>query len=216
MKIKYWMTPSPLITIGPKAPIAEAARLMKERSIHRLPVMEDNRLVGLITYRDILEAQPSPATSLSVHEIRYLSAQILVRDIMNKHPLTVRPDDQIIPALLLARKHDLSSFPVMDGDRLAGIITSSDLFNLFLDILGRDLEKCLIGLEEEGPATPLGPLPRIIHVLSRADIAVKTFLALPLKSSSTQNRFFIKVDASQAEAASRLLAQAGFKPVFQD
>lgn len=217
MKIKYWMTPAPLTTISPDAPISEAARLMKERSIHRLPVLEGGRLAGLITYRDILEAQPSPATSLSIHELRYLSAQILVRDVMRKNPVTVSPDDQVTAVMLLGRERGLSSFPVMDGGRLVGIITASDLFELFLDILGRETRNGLIGLTKEGLADDMpSGLAEITAVLSPAAIAVKTFLDLPLKTGPIQRRYFIRVEESQAQAATQLLIKAGFKLIFQD
>jgi acetoin utilization protein AcuB len=87
MKIKNWMTVDP-ITVTPDTPIIDAKKIMKENRIRRLPVVDKGKLVGIVTYRNIIEASPSSATSLSIHELNYLVLKLQVRDVMKKNPVT--------------------------------------------------------------------------------------------------------------------------------
>ena len=85
-----WMTPNP-ITATPRTTLPEANRIMKERRVRRLPVVEDGRVVGMVTSGDLREAAPSMATSLSVFELNYLLEKVTVDKIMKRHVITVTP-----------------------------------------------------------------------------------------------------------------------------
>lgn len=182
MKVKYWMTKDP-VTIDPDAPIADAARLMKEHGFRRLPVVDKGRLVGLVTYRKILEAQPSAASTLSRQEARYLLAGLTVRDVMRKDPVTVSPEDNVLNVLLEGNRLGLGCYPVMVGNYLVGIITSTDLFNLIVEVLGADDRSDFIYLAEKGglPDNP-GRLTRILSLLAGHGIAVLSFMVFPRKA----------------------------------
>ena len=129
--IRDWMTPDP-ITIGPNTTLPEAARLMKECNIHRLPIVDNERLVGIVTLGDIREASPSNAHSLSIYELNYLIARLTVGEIMTRHPITVTPDMSVEAAARLMLEHKIGGLPVMDGNRLVGIITETDIFRLLV------------------------------------------------------------------------------------
>jgi acetoin utilization protein AcuB len=128
---KDWMTPDP-ITIGPDTTLPEANHLMKECNIRRLLVVEDCRLVGIVTLGDIWEASPACTTSLNFYELHYLIARLTVREIMTHDPITVSPDTSIEAAAHLMLEHKFSGLPVCDGDRLVGVITETDIFRLFV------------------------------------------------------------------------------------
>ena len=118
--------------------LTEAFRLMKEGNIRRLPVQDKGKLVGIITLSDLNQAAPSSATSLSVHELNYLLAKTKIKDILPKKQevITVTPDTYIETAAKIMRKNKVSGLPVMDGDKLVGIITETDLYDALIDILG--------------------------------------------------------------------------------
>jgi acetoin utilization protein AcuB len=129
--VKDWMTPDP-ITICPETTLPEANRLMKECGIRRLPVVENGHLVGIITLGDVREASPSAATSLSIYELNYLISRLTVGKMMTPNPITIAPDTSIEAAARLMLEHKIGSLPVVDGARVIGIITESDIFRLLV------------------------------------------------------------------------------------
>lgn len=137
MKVKDRMSTN-VVTISLDGSINEAFRLMKERNIRRLPVMEKERLVGIITLSDLNKAAPSQATTLSIFELNYLLAKTRVKDIFSpeKELHTVGPEDYIEVAAKLMLDQQVSGLPVVDDGRLVGIITETDLFRALIDILG--------------------------------------------------------------------------------
>ena len=102
MFVKNHMTPNP-ITIEPDTPIFEALSLMKKHRIKQLPVVEDGRLLGLVTERDLLTVSPSPATTLSIYELNYLLSKMTVKEVMIKSPARISPDATIEEAAVRAQ-----------------------------------------------------------------------------------------------------------------
>lgn len=136
MLVKDYMSKE-VITIAPNTPIFEAMDLMKQQGIHRLPVVENNKLVGLLTEGTIQEAMPSKATSLSVYEVNYLLNKMTVADVMIKDVHTIKADEFIEEAIKIMREYNIGVLPVVDVNRtIQGIITSTDAFDAFLAITG--------------------------------------------------------------------------------
>ena len=126
----------PLVVL-PKTSIEEAVRTMRENRIRHLPVVKDeDTLVGLVTQTDLLQASPSPATSLSVWEINFLLAKMQVRDAMTTQVIVVDEACPLEEAALVMAEHKFGCLPVVRGKRLVGIITETDLFNIFTEQLG--------------------------------------------------------------------------------
>jgi acetoin utilization protein AcuB len=123
----------PPITIAPETPVLEARRVMQTRSIRHLLVVEDGRLVGIVTDRDIRLNMPSPATTLSVWEVNYLLARLTVREVMTKSVIVVEPDRLAQDAALLLVTEKIGALPVVDGDRLVGIVTETDFLRAFVE-----------------------------------------------------------------------------------
>ena len=136
MTIERRMTLNP-VTIYPDASVVEASELMKKEKVHRLPVLDkDKKLVGVISEKDILFASPSPASSLSIHEMAYLLSQLTVRKLMTKNPVTISKDVPVEEAARIMVDGDLSCLPVVEGDRLVGIVSKSDLFKILIELFG--------------------------------------------------------------------------------
>jgi acetoin utilization protein AcuB len=132
MIVKRLMTPSPIAT-GANTPVLEARQLMVDKRIRHLLVAEGPKLLGIITDRDIRLNLPSPATSLSVWEINYLLARMTVDSAMTKSVITVGPHQNAKEAAALMLDHRIGALPVVDGGRLFGIITETDLLRAFVN-----------------------------------------------------------------------------------
>ncbi|HZK25138.1 MAG TPA: CBS and ACT domain-containing protein [Oscillospiraceae bacterium] len=135
MLVKDRMSPH-VYTITPDTPIPDALQLMEEKKIRRLPVIDKDRLVGIVTLLDLVRASPSPATSLSVWELNYLLAKLPVKDVMAKQVYCVTPETTIDKAASLMREHSIGGLPVLDGEQIVGMITETDIFTAFLEMLG--------------------------------------------------------------------------------
>ena len=136
MIIERRMTKNP-VTIYPEASVVEASDLMKKEKVHRLPVLDkDKNLGGVISEKDILFATPSPASSLSIHEMAYLLSKLTVKKIMSKNPVTISKDTPVEEAARLMVDQDLSCLPVVEDGKLIGIVSKSDMFKILLELFG--------------------------------------------------------------------------------
>jgi len=130
MRVKEWMTGVP-ITVAPNTPVSEARSLMQRKRIRHLLVTESERLVGIITDRDIRLTLPSPATSLSVWEINYLLAKLTVAEVMTRGVITIGQEREVVEAVRLLLAHKIGALPVTEEERVVGIITETDLLRAF-------------------------------------------------------------------------------------
>ena len=155
----------PVITIPPDMPVVEALNLMRKEKIRRTPVLKDGKVVGIVSDKDLLNASPSPATSLSVWEINYLMSKILVRDVMTKNVLTVTEATPIEEAALIMANNKIGGLPVVRDGHLVGIITETDLFKLFPELMGARLEG--VRVTAYIPDTP-GTLAKLTQAIANA------------------------------------------------
>ncbi len=136
MLVRERMTPNP-ITITPDTSVPDALHLMRERKVRRLPVLDRHgQLVGIVSDKDLLHASPSPATTLAIWEIPELLAKLKVERVMTREVITVPEDTPIEEAARIMADHRIGGLPVMRGQTLVGIITETDLFKTFLELLG--------------------------------------------------------------------------------
>lgn len=136
MLIAKRMKQNPAIA-DPDMNITSAANLMKQEGVHRLPVLDKKKkLVGVISEKNILLAMPSPVTTLSAFEMDYMVGELKVKDLMQKDPVIIAPDTAVEDAARMMIDNDLSCLPVMDGEKLVGIVSKSDMFKLLLELFG--------------------------------------------------------------------------------
>ncbi len=136
MLVKDCMTPSPL-TILPETTHRQAAELMREHKVHHLPVVDKSgRLMGIVVEQDLLAAQPSPATTLSIYEIHGLLSKLQVREIMKRPVHTTTPNCPLEEAARLMLDEDIGCLPVVENEQVVGIITDTDIFRALVTMLG--------------------------------------------------------------------------------
>ena len=151
------------ITVGPGDSFRHAMSLIRQRGIRHLPVVEHDRLVGIVTDRDLRQASPSPATSLEIHELHYLLEKITVRDIMTSPVLTVAPETPIEEAARLMLEHRIGCLPVLRRTTLVGIITETDILGAFVDLMGVQSRQTRLELVLEDRAGAFLDVCRIIQ-----------------------------------------------------
>ncbi|MCS7221333.1 MAG: CBS and ACT domain-containing protein [Anaerolineae bacterium] len=125
------------VTVTEDVGIGEALRIMHENKVRRLPVLNRHgKLVGIVSEKDLLQASPSPATSLSIFELNYLLSKLTVKKVMTSPVITVDEQTPLEEAARIMADNRIGGLPVMRGDELVGIITETDLFKIFLELLG--------------------------------------------------------------------------------
>jgi acetoin utilization protein AcuB len=136
MLVKDRMTPNP-VTITPDTSVPDAFRIIREKRIRHLPVVDKKgKLVGIVARTDLLHASPSAATTLSVFEINYLLANLHVREVMSSPPITVSEDAPLEEAARVMVENKIGCLPVMRDGVLIGMITETDIFETFVEVLG--------------------------------------------------------------------------------
>jgi acetoin utilization protein AcuB len=136
MLVREWMSRQP-VTITQDVSITEALRVMRQREVRRLPVLDElGNMVGIVSESDLLYASPSPVTSLSIYEMHDLLTRLKVSELMAKDVITVAPDTPLEEAARIMADSKIGGLPVVEGGRLVGIITETDIFKVFLEMLG--------------------------------------------------------------------------------
>ncbi len=126
----------PVISVSPETPIHDALIMFKKDHIRRAPVIKNGKMVGIVSEGDLLNASPSPISSLSVWEMNYLLAKVTVQQVMKKKVLTIKKDTPIEEAARIMADNKIGSMPVMNDGNVVGMITETDLFKIFLELLG--------------------------------------------------------------------------------
>lgn len=126
----------PVISVPHDMPVLEALKLMQREKIRRTPVLRDGKMVGIVSDKDLLNASPSEATTLSVWELNYLMSKIAVGDVMTRDVRTVEEDTPIEEAARIMADNKIGGLPVMREGRVVGLITETDLFKILLELMG--------------------------------------------------------------------------------
>jgi acetoin utilization protein AcuB len=165
MLVKNRMS-SPVITASPDLPIMEALTLMRSKGIRRMPVVDkQGKMIGIVSDKDLLNASPSAATSLSVWEINYLVGKIKVESVMTRSVLTVSGETPIEEAARMMVDNKIGGLPVMESGALVGVITESDLFKVLLELMGA--RETAVRLTAVVPDV-LGELDALTHLVAQA------------------------------------------------
>ncbi len=192
----------PIISIAPDMPVHDALNLFKRERIRRAPVIKDGKLVGIVSDKDLLNASPSPATSLSIWEMNYLMSKITVSEVMTKKVLTVKEDTPIEEAARIMADNKIGGLPVMRDDHVVGIITETDLFKIFLELMGaREKGVRVTALIEEKP----GQLAKMTQAIAKGGGNFVAFGQFAGEDPSTR-LVTMKVEGMKPDAVKQALA----------
>src|SRR4030042_371607 len=206
MKIKDVMTKNPF-TVESETLVLDAQRIMKENSIRRLPVVDKGKLVGIVTKHDLLEASPSPATSLSVFELNYLLSKMKVKEIMKKNPMTVTPETPFEEALALGQEKKIGSFPVVENGKLVGITTESDIIRFVTRVLGIKEEGSRITIE--GLGGKRGDLEKFVAIANQHHTVILSMMSLP-KPGNKEWVIVLRLKTNNPDPIAKDLKKDGF------
>ena len=196
MLVRERMTRNPIF-IRPDTPVTEAQALMKREKIHHLPVLDkEEKLVGIVTEKDLLYASPSVATTLSVYEMTSLLAKLKVEKVMSREVISVAEDVPLEEAARIMADRRIGGLPIVRGKAVVGIITESDLFRIFIELFGARQKgiRATVTMSNEK-----GTLAKITAAVSAAGgniIALGTYLG----EDPSMGRCTIKVDGVGRDA----------------
>ncbi len=173
MFVKMFMTHHPFF-VSPDDNFPQAMNVIRKRKIRHLPVVEKDKLVGIVVEKDLLSNQPSPATTLSLYEIYSLLETLRVRQIMSRPVITVEGDCPLEEAARIMVENKISCLPVMDGEKLVGIITETDVFKVLVEVLGGQEDGIRLTLRIPDRAGELAAISRQIADAGGNIVAVTT------------------------------------------
>jgi acetoin utilization protein AcuB len=200
-----------VVAVDEKTSIHDATKIMEAHKIRRLPVMRRDKLVGLVTKHMLLEASPSPATSLSMHELQYLLAKMTVKDIMVKKPYTISPDMPVEEALQLGQEMGYGAFPVVEDGGLVGIATESDIVRIMTKVLGVRQNAKRIDMKT---SKQFGNLQRIIRVLDEHKAVLLSLMTLKPEEEDDDWLIVLRLMSNDAEPIARELQSSGFNVTY--
>jgi len=193
----------PIISIAPDMPVHDALDMFKRERIRRAPVVKEGKLIGIVSDKDLLNASPSPASSLSIWEMNYLLSKITISEVMTKKVLTVSEDTPIEEAARIMADNKIGGLPVMRDGHVVGIITETDLFKVFLEFMGaREKGIRVTALVEDEPGQ-LAKITKAITELGGNFIAFGQFTG-----EDPSNRLVtFKVTGPNKEAIKKAISQ---------
>jgi len=187
----------PVITVHPDMPIMDALDLMKKEHIRRFPVIgKRGRLVGIVSKEDILHAAPSDASSLNVWEVNYLISKIIIKMVMTPNVITIEEDTPLEEAARIMADNKFGGLPVIRKGKVVGIITETDLFKIFLEMLGAREQGIRLAALVPNVSGELAQLTKAVFEIGGNILSLGTFLG----ESSENREIVMKIKGASAEA----------------
>ncbi len=197
-----------VITIRPDDLIRLAMELMYKNRIRQLPVVEGRKVVGIITDRDLREASASSATSLSVWELNYLLEQVKVKDVMTHDVITVNPETSVEDAACIINDNKIGGLPVVEKDVLVGIITESDLLDLFIAVMGINGASTRIDVVMGDDPKAFETVSKIVQESGGAIFSVGI-----TEANEAEKTYFFRLDPCDPASIKAVLKKAGHEVV---
>jgi len=202
---------TPVITVTPDTLIDDALRTMHQHHIRRLPVVDKEKLIGLVTRHSLREAAPPAPVPLSIWGEHYQLSKMKVRDVMITDVITATPDTTVEEACALVEKHKIGTLPVIDERKnLVGIITRTDLLHLMAQVLGFGQKGVRLHIFGCSGGTEGVRHRRVMEVLSKHPIEILS--AFPARLADTEREdFIVHLDTEDAEPIVNELKKLGLE-----
>ena len=197
-------------TISRNDTLETAMKTMRDKGIRHLPVLDGNKLIGLLALSDVRRAMPSHVSTLDVHEATCLFDRVKVKDALPAHQklITIGSDDFIEEAALLMRAYNIGSLPVVNTDgALVGIVTESNIFDAFVELLGVRTSGSRLTLEIGDKP---GVLAEITDIIQKFDVSIVRIAMFPPSNSKTYEAV-IRLDTGEIDPIVEMLRLHGFK-----
>ena len=205
MNVKHFMTKE-VITVSKDTRVTDAVDIMERNNFHRLPVVENEKYIGLVTDEEIAENSPSSVTSLSIYEMNYLFDKVSVGEIMIKQTITISPDTLVEEAATLMNDNNVTVLPVLDEEnQVVGILTYKDIFKALIDLSGYNKvgSRFVIYIDKD----EVGVLAHITNTLADSDISLSHIFVNHLDN---QIEITIQTDDEAGNPTEQALINAGY------
>jgi len=199
-----------LVTVPPDTNLLKAKEIIDKKRINHLLVVDKNQgLIGIVSDRDVKQSWASPATALSVHELNYLLAQLTVESIMAKKIISISPGTTIERAAYIMQKNRINALPVIESEKLVGIITSTDVMGVLLRSIGFDDEESArfsVLVEDR-----IGIVAEVSIILKEQQINIRSLVTWPEKEYPGVYQLVMRVGLEDKDRAISALSDSGFK-----
>ncbi len=212
MLVKHIMTKN-VITVSSNTSVGDAKKIMKEHKIRRLPVVDDDKLVGIVT-EDRLEGVTPKTTAPLLWQITYLISHTTVRDVMRKKVVTVKPATTFEKALALAQRHKVGTLLVVEGRKVVGIVTTNDFFYRIVN--------SVLGLGESGTRIiVLGAgdgksAAKIIACINKLHVGIKVIWTTTSIRMPNKNDILLQLDTEDATEVVKEIQKLGFTALVRE
>lgn len=198
-----------LVTVSPDTSLRKAKEIIEEKQINHLLVVNKNEdLVGIVSDRDVRQSWASPATALSVHELNYLLTQLTVEAIMIKKIITISPGTTIERAAFIMQENRINALPVIESEKLVGIITSTDVMEVLLHSIGFGEESARFAVLVEDR---IGIVSEVSKILKEQKINIRSLVTWPEKEYPGIYQLVMRVGLEDKDRAISALSDGGFK-----
>lgn len=207
MYVKSRMTANPY-TISSNAPINEVIELMREKGLKRVPVVDGEKVVGMLTQSDLQKVTPTKLTTLSIFELNYLLSKVKVSDAMTKDVITVSPDALLEEAAMLMREKKVSALVVVKDKKLVGIITESNIFDAFIDLLGFKEPGSRITIEAEDIPGAMAGISKVFSTFNSNITHIAVY-----RGRTGRSDVVIRTNSLNTEEIEKKLTENGYRIV---
>jgi acetoin utilization protein AcuB len=199
-----------LVTVSKDERMNVAKKILQEKNIRHLPVVDGKKLIGLVTNMDIRRAEASPATSLEIRELHYLLDKLTVGEIMTRNVLTIPPDISVEQATTLLHDNKIGCLPVVEDGNLVGILTENDVMEVLIDVMGMKEKGSRMEVLVDDKPGALADITRIIkeHNVNITSVVTDT-------ADETGKRIVVfKLKTFYFEPIKKALEGAGFPVLY--
>lgn len=198
-----------LVTVPTDTSLRKAKEIIEEKKINHLLVVDKSEdLVGIVSDRDVRQSWASPATALSVHELNYLLTQLTVETIMVKKIITISPGTTIERAAYIMQENRINALPVIESEKLVGIITSTDVMEVLLRSIGfgEKSARFIVLVEDR-----IGIVSEVSKILKEQKINIRSLVTWPEKEYPGIYQLVMRVGLEDKDRAISALSDGGFK-----
>jgi acetoin utilization protein AcuB len=197
-----------VVTVTKDTSVLHARNLLHDKDVNQVPVVDGKKVIGVITDGDIRENSASPASTLSVHELNYLLSEMKAGDIMTRNPLTVSPESPIEEAAKILNENNIGCLPVVKNDELVGIITTCDMLNVLLEVMGVGTPSSRIELSIP---SDMGEICNIAGIVKDLGLSIISMVSTVNRNDPATRFSVLRVNSDDIRELCKTLRNAGYR-----